>query len=228
MSESASRLPLVEIFETIEGEGTKAGFRTTFIRLFGCPLRCVWCDTKYSYPPYEPEFVLSIEEICDRVKGYAAQHICLTGGEPLLHGERSAQLLRELANLEQIQDIHVETAGSIPLHPFLQTVTSPKVRYIMDYKLPDSGESHQMPLPNLEALREQDEIKFVIASEEDFAMACHVLDTYRPRAVPLFSPVWGKMEPDRMVEKLLQTSLHQVKVSLQMHKVIWDPDRRGV
>ena len=228
MDPASIRLPLVEIFETVEGEGTKAGYPTVFIRLFGCPLRCSWCDTKYSYAPYHATQIMTIEEICQTVKRFFAQHICLTGGEPLLHGDKSALLLQELARLDQIVDIHVETAGSVPLHPFLRAVTSPKVRYIMDYKLLSSGESHQMHLPNLEVLRPQDELKFVIADDDDFALACHVLAVYRPVAIPLFSPVWGRMEPKVLVEKILAKPLPQVKVSLQIHKVIWDPEQRGV
>lgn len=221
-------LPLVEIFETVEGEGTKAGYPTVFIRLFGCPLRCSWCDTTYSYPPYQAADVMTIKEICENVKQFSATHVCLTGGEPLLHGDKSALLLQELAKLDGLVDIHVETAGSIPLHPFLRTIDSPKVRYIMDYKLLSSGESHHMHLPNLEVLRPQDELKFVVADDADFDLACHVLDVYRPAAVVLFSPVWGSMEPKTLVQKMLAKPLPQVKLSLQIHKVIWDPQQRGV
>ena len=83
---SSARLPLVEIFETVEGEGTGAGFPTVFVRLYGCNLRCVWCDTPYSYAPAKPERTLTIAEIVDEVRKYGARRICLTGGEPLLYG----------------------------------------------------------------------------------------------------------------------------------------------
>jgi len=221
-------LPLVEIFETIEGEGSAAGFPTVFVRLFGCPLRCVWCDTPYSYPPYQAEQTLSIAAICEQVKSYRARRICLTGGEPLLYKERSAQLLSALAQLPHIIDIHVETSGAIAIGPFLESVESAKVRYIIDYKLPASGEEDKMDLGNLALLRPQDEIKFVIASRADFDVACRVLAQYPVLGTPLFSPVWGKVEPHQLVEWILQEGLWQVKMSLQIHKVIWDPNQRGV
>src|SRR5262245_12936235 len=135
-------LPMVEIFETVEGEGTRAGFPTVFVRLFGCNLRCVWCDTKYSYPPAAAEMTMKIDEIVAQVEGqYKAEHICMTGGEPLLYGSRSAALLEALCGIERIKDVHVETNGAIDLAPFMRDVASPKARYIMDYKLPDSGEN---------------------------------------------------------------------------------------
>src|SRR5690606_27643661 len=80
------RIPMVDIYETVEGEGTLAGYPTVFVRLFGCNLRCSWCDTKYSYPPYEADMVMTISEILERVAEYKAKHLCLTGGEPLLYG----------------------------------------------------------------------------------------------------------------------------------------------
>ncbi len=221
-------LPLVEIFETVEGEGTAAGFPTVFVRLFGCPLRCSWCDTTYSYAPHRAEMTLTINEIAERVAAYKAIRICLTGGEPLMYRERSAVLLNALAALSHIVDIHVETSGAIDIAPFLKSVASDKVRYIVDYKLPTSGESGKMHLPNLECLRPQDELKFVIATDQDFELACHVLETYRPDGTPLFSPVWGEMEPRELVQRILERGLSRVKLNLQIHKVIWRPEQRGV
>ncbi|PWI56965.1 radical SAM protein [Sulfoacidibacillus thermotolerans] len=221
-------LPLVEIFETVEGEGTAAGFPTIFIRLFGCPLRCSWCDTPYSYPPASAEMVLSVDEIIQRVKQFRAARICLTGGEPLLYTRPAIALLNELATLEAIVDIHVETSGAIDLAPFLREVASPKVRYILDYKLASSGETDKMQLSNLKDLRSQDELKFVIASRSDFDQACTVLTDYHVRGTPLFSPVWGALEPSELVKWMLEKGLAHVKLNLQIHKVIWDPAQRGV
>lgn len=221
-------LPLVEIFETVEGEGTAAGYPTVFVRLFGCPLRCVWCDTVYSYAPHEPGMSLTVAEILDRVSSFQSARVCLTGGEPLMYRTRSAALLAALAKLPRIVDVHVETSGAIPLDYFLREVVSDKVRYIMDYKLPDSGEETRMHMPNLALLRACDELKFVVASERDFDRACAVLRTHAVRATALFSPVWGRMEAARLVERLLAEGLAHARVSLQLHKVIWDPGRRGV
>lgn len=222
------KLPMVEIFETVEGEGTRAGFPTVFVRLFGCNLRCTWCDTPYSYPPEQAEKVMSIAEIVSQVQSYKSRHVCLTGGEPLMYGERSAALIEALAELEQLSDIHIETNGAIDLSFFMQRIEAEKVRYIMDYKLPDSGEMDKMHHPNLEILRPQDELKFVIGSDEDFTVAKQIIESYDIKALPLFSPVWETMQPAKLVELMLSHGLSQVKLSLQMHKIIWDPAMRGV
>jgi 7-carboxy-7-deazaguanine synthase len=222
------RIPMVEIFETVEGEGTRAGFPTVFVRLFGCNLRCAWCDTTYSYPPHEAEFTMTIPQIIAEVAKYSSRHVCLTGGEPLLYGETSAALLRELAALEQLIDIHVETNGSIDLAPFLSSVSSPKVRYVCDWKLPDSGETDKMNAGNLALLRDCDELKFVIGSERDFEEAAAVLEKHPTKALPLFSPVWETMPPRKLVELMLSRGLSRVKLNMQLHKIIWDPAQRGV
>ncbi|MGG1518321.1 radical SAM protein [Paenibacillus oryzisoli] len=222
------RIPMVEIFETVEGEGTRAGFPTIFVRLFGCNLRCTWCDTKYSYPPAEAENVMTITEIVSKVQTFRSRHICLTGGEPLLYGEKSLALVEALAALEQVDDLHIETNGAIDLAPFIAKVASPKVRYIMDYKLPDSGETEQMLTGNFALLREQDELKFVIGSDLDFQTAVDVLEAYPTKALPMFSPVWETMPPHKLVEKMLSAGLSKVKLNMQLHKIIWDPAMRGV
>ncbi|OGX68445.1 MAG: radical SAM protein, partial [Paenibacillus sp. RIFOXYA1_FULL_44_5] len=193
------KIPMVEIFETVEGEGTQAGYPTVFVRLFGCNLRCTWCDTPYSYPPAKAEQLLAIEEIVQQVQSYHSNRICLTGGEPLMYGDKSIALIQQLAALEHIVDLHIETNGAIHLGPFLDAIASPKVRYIMDYKLPNSGENEQMLLENLTLLRPQDELKFVIGSERDFDFAKQVLQNHDIAAVPLFSPVWETMPPAHLV-----------------------------
>lgn len=222
------RIPMVEIFETVEGEGTRAGFPTIFVRLFGCNLRCTWCDTKYSYPPAEAENVMTIAEIISKVETYRSRHICLTGGEPLLYGEKSLVLIDALAELEQVDDLHIETNGAIDLALFVERVASPKVRYIMDFKLPDSGEMGQMIMSNLALLREQDELKFVIGSEHDFRTAVEVIEQHPTKALPMFSPVWETMPPRKLVELMLNAGLSKVKLNMQLHKIIWDPAMRGV
>ncbi|ANE48271.1 radical SAM protein [Paenibacillus swuensis] len=222
------RLPMVEIFETVEGEGTRAGFPTVFVRLFGCNLRCTWCDTTYSYPPAEADNFMTIREITQQVMTYRSTHLCLTGGEPLLYGGRSMALIRNLAELPHLVDLHIETNGAIDLKPFMEGVQSSKVRYVMDYKLPDSGEGGKMNTGNLALLRKQDELKFVIGSERDFQAALRILKENPTEALPLFSPVWETMPPRRLVELMLEHGLSQVKLNMQMHKIIWDPAMRGV
>ncbi|MCS7460116.1 radical SAM protein [Paenibacillus doosanensis] len=219
---------MVEIFETVEGEGTRAGFPTIFVRLFGCNLRCSWCDTKYSYPPEEAGSVMTIGDIMRQVRTYRSTHLCLTGGEPLLYGEKSAALIEALLEIETLTDLHVETNGAVDLAMFMERIDSPKVRYIMDYKLPDSGESEAMITSNFALLREQDELKFVIGSDRDFAESVRVLERYPTRALPLFSPVWETMPPAKLVQLMLDHGLSQVKLNMQLHKIIWDPAMRGV
>lgn len=227
------KIPMVEIFETVEGEGTRAGFPTTFVRVFHCNLRCSWCDTTYSYAPAKPEFWATIPEIIEQVKGLPNHHICLTGGEPLIHGKKSERLVQELSKLTFVQDIHIETNGAIHLKPFEQLRQSipevgSKTRFIVDYKLPASGENERMIDENFSYLRSDDEIKFVIEDQEDFDIAVQTVQQKVQKGVALFSPVWGKLEPEQLVKWILDAGLRTVKLNLQVHKYIWDPEARGV
>ncbi|MCF6138321.1 7-carboxy-7-deazaguanine synthase QueE [Pseudalkalibacillus berkeleyi] len=226
-------LPMVEIFETVEGEGSMAGFPTVFVRVFHCNLRCTWCDTDYSYAPAKEEYKATIEEIVEKVQSFPSRRICFTGGEPLIHGTKSAALLKAMCDLDHITDVHIETNGAIDLIPFEalrneDEAIKNKARFIMDYKLPDSGEMDRMIHENFEILRSQDEIKFVIGSDEDFNIATSVVKEHHKEGQVLFSPVWETMPPKKLVSKMLAEPLPEVKLSLQMHKVIWDPNQRGV
>lgn len=229
----AWKLPMVEIFETVEGEGNGAGYPTVFIRVFHCNLRCTWCDTPYSYAPARPEFEATIEEILERVRRYPSRRICLTGGEPLMHREKSAALLAALTDLNQVEDVHVETNGAIDLAPFDRLRREggkqrEKIRFIMDYKLPASGEEHRMVRGNFQVLTNRDEVKFVIGDQEDFRAAVRVMQECHREGQILFSPVFETLPPRKLVEWVLAEPLPQVKVSLQLHKWIWDPAERGV
>lgn len=145
-----------------------------------------------------------------------------------MYGDRSAELLQALAELDHIVDVHVETNGAIELEPFIRKITNPKVRYIMDVKLPESGEMEKMIWSNLAHLRKQDELKFVIGSDDDFAQAKRILEEYPTEALPLFSPVWETMPPATLVGLMLEHRLSNVKLNMQLHKIIWDPKQRGV
>lgn len=229
---SEVRLPMVEVFETVEGEGTQAGFPTIFIRVFNCNLRCCWCDTPYSYAPAKPEYLATIAEIVKQVNQFSSKSICLTGGEPLMHGEKSMQLIQALTDIEHVTDIHIETNGAIHLAPFHQfrienKYAGEKVRFILDYKLPGSRENQRMIPENFAYLRDTDEVKFVVANEADFHYAVDVLSKIK-RGIPLFSPVWETMSPQKLVSLILENKLANVKLNLQLHKLIWDPRTRGV
>jgi 7-carboxy-7-deazaguanine synthase len=232
MNRKQITLPLVEIFQTVEGEGGKAGYPTTFIRIYNCNLRCTWCDTPYSYAPHPPEMTATVGEILEQVERYGNRHICLTGGEPLLYRDKALALLQELAPLPFLEDIHIETNGAIDLLPFHRwRESSPhgeKIRFIMDFKLLSSGERNKMILGNFLHLTDRDEIKFVISDREAFDEALSVVNRHVRRGQILFSPEWNSLPPDQLVDWLLQSELKDIRLNLQTHKYIWDPDRRGV
>lgn len=163
---------------------------------------------------------------------YSSRRICLTGGEPLIYREKSAALLIALAELDQIEDVHIETNGAINLKPFNDLRQNArwgsKVRFIMDYKLPTSGEEKSMLISNFECLIEQDEVKFVIGNKADFRAAINIMEEFHQRGTILFSPVFETLPPSELVKWILEKPLPQVKLSLQLHKFIWDPAKRGV
>lgn len=230
--QTIAKLPMVEIFQTVEGEGLKSGFPTTFVRLYNCNLRCTWCDTQYSYAPHPPEFYASVDEIAVQVDRLGNPSVCLTGGEPLMHGEKSLALLQKLTENPLISDIHVETNGGIDLRPFAQwregNPEAAKVRFIMDYKLSSSGEKERMVMENFLLLQPQDEIKFVIAKRGEFEEAGEVIEKHYRKGQLLFSPVWDVLPPAELVEMLLQSPYRQARLNLQTHKYIWHPDQKGV
>ncbi|MFD2617305.1 7-carboxy-7-deazaguanine synthase QueE [Terrilactibacillus laevilacticus] len=227
------KIPMVEIFETIEGEGMGQGFPTVFVRSFHCNLRCKWCDTTYSFAPAKPVFEATIDEIIEKISTFSSKRICFTGGEPLIHREKSAALIKSMAELDHIVDIHIETNGAIDLAPFSRLRENEphlmkKVRFIMDYKLAASGETHKMIAKNFDLLKPQDEIKFVIGTDEDFDQTKQVLKHHHKEGQVLLSPVWETMKPRHLVELVLKEPLPNAKISMQLHKVIWDPNQRGV
>jgi 7-carboxy-7-deazaguanine synthase len=227
------KIPMVEIFETVEGEGTASGYPTIFVRLFNCNLRCTWCDTKYSYAPAKPEYFATITEIVNNVKRYGHNRVCLTGGEPLMDAKKSLMLIKALAEIENVEDIHVETNGAICLKKFEELRKSNvfvknKLRFILDYKLLSSGENEKMIMGNFELLQDHDELKFVISSYEEFLQSTEVIQKWYKKGIILFSPVWESLSPQKLVSLILKHKLSNVKLNLQMHKVIWEPDTRGV
>ncbi|MED0670475.1 radical SAM protein [Aneurinibacillus aneurinilyticus] len=229
------KLPMVELFETVEGEGRMAGYPTTFVRVFNCNLRCTWCDTPYSYAPEKAAFITSIAEIVERTVSYGHGVICLTGGEPLMHGVKSQSLIYHLSQLPTVWDIHIETNGAIDLMPFSSLreqdrSMGSKVRFVMDYKLPTSGETAKMHLENFFILGPQDEVKFVVGDEADFFHALNILGQHPTQATALFSPVWETMSPADLAALILRYRPQEgrARLNMQIHKVIWDPETRGV
>lgn len=213
---------VVEVFLSIDGEGIRAGKLATFIRLAGCNLRCSYCDTKYAQNMTDGE-EMSVLAIIDRVKELGCKNVTLTGGEPLLN-KNGFILAHALA--ERGYSVNIETNGSIDISDLLD---EPNVIVTMDYKSPSSGCEKNMLLSNLEKLREQDVLKFVI-EESDFDAVRAVLERHKIKAQIFLSPVFGKVEPSQIVDFMKREFLgrENIRVQLQLHKFIWKPETRGV
>jgi len=211
-------LRVTEIFHSIQGESTYAGQRCVFIRLTGCPLRCTWCDTDYSF--YGGTFH-TIDEILAKVQEYGCQLVEVTGGEPLAQPE----VLPLIARLcDAGYTVLIETSGAIDVQPVDQ-----RAKLILDVKCPGSGMTDRMHWPNLDRLTAKDEAKFVLATRADYEWARGIVAQYHlaERCTVLFSPVFGSLDLRSLAEWILADRL-SVRFQLQMHKYIWAPDMRGV
>jgi 7-carboxy-7-deazaguanine synthase len=213
-------LKVNEIFFSIQGESSYAGRPCAFIRLTGCNLRCIYCDTQYAY---EEGTLLEIPEIVRQVSLFNCRLVEITGGEPLLQ-EQTPELIRML--LDQDFTVLLETNGSQDIG-----VVDERCIRILDIKCPSSGESEKNRLENLDALTPNDELKFVIGSRQDYDYAKFILSTFLPERShlkpPLLSPVFGQVDTQALAQWILQDRL-DVRLQLQLHKLIWDPERRGV
>jgi 7-carboxy-7-deazaguanine synthase len=213
------RLRVNEIFYSIQGESTWAGLPCVFVRLTGCNLRCVWCDTAYAF--YEGQHQ-KIDAIIAQVRSYGCKLVELTGGEPLLQKDVHALIA---ALLNEGYTVMVETSGEQELR-----AVDPWVIKIMDLKCPGSGEVERNRWSNLEWLTRRDEVKFVLTDRRDYEWARTVIaecDLARRVNAILLSPVFGALEPAALAAWILEDRL-PVRMQLQMHKRIWDPTARGV
>jgi 7-carboxy-7-deazaguanine synthase len=217
-------LRVTEIFHSIQGESTWAGSPCTFIRLTGCPLRCVWCDTEYSFEGGDKK---TFQEIHQEVERFGCPVVELTGGEPLIH-PNAFLLTQEL--LDRDYTVLVETSGAVDVSPL-----DPRAHKIMDLKCPGSGEEGKNLWSNLDHLTDRDEVKFVLKNRADYEWA---RDTIRERGLEsrlgqeelralLFSPVWDELDLRSLAEWVLEDGL-PVRLQIQLHKLIWDPKARGV
>jgi len=211
-------LKINEIFHSIQGESTRAGEPTVFVRLTGCNLRCSYCDTEYAFEEGES---FSIDEIIAAVEKFNCRLVEITGGEPLMQNE-SIELMDRLC--ENGFDVMLETGGSLPVDK-----VNKKVKIILDLKCPSSGMSKKNYFPNLEIIKPEDEIKFVIGTREDYEWSVGIINEYKlaEKSVLLFSPVFNKLEPAELAKWILDDKL-KVRFQIQMHKYIWDPNKRGV
>jgi 7-carboxy-7-deazaguanine synthase len=208
-----------EIFHSIQGESLYAGIPCVFVRLTGCNLRCSYCDTRYAY---EEGTKMAITEILQQVADFKCQVVEITGGEPLLQ-EKTPFLIHRL--IENGYEVLLETNGSIDIG-----LVDDRCQKIVDIKCPTSGESHKNDLNNLKRLNASDQIKFVIGDREDFRYARKIMKRIQPgfpRSHILFSPVFGKMPPEKLAKWILDENLN-VRLHIALHKIIWPNKQRGV
>lgn len=211
----AATLRVAEIFHSLQGESTRVGLPTVFIRLSGCPLRCHWCDTTYAFSGGE---ALALDALLERVAAFACPTVCVTGGEPLAQ-TACLTLLTRLCDAGYA--VSLETSGALDI-----AAVDPRVARIVDLKAPDSGETDKNRWENLDLLRATDELKLVLASRADYEWAKKSVLAGRQLPCPvLFSPVWARLLPADLAQWILDDRL-PVRFQLQLHKILWE-DNRG-
>ncbi len=212
MSSQTPQLRITEIFYSLQGESKTVGWPTVFIRLTGCPLRCVYCDTRYAFSGGE---WLSLDEIIQQVKQYKTRHITVTGGEPLAQ-KACNNLLKQLC--DKGYQVSLETSGAMDVAD-----VDARVVKVMDIKTPSSGEVEKNRFSNIDFLNESDEIKFVICNYDDYCWSKDIIKRYKltDKCDVLFSPVQGDITPTDLADWILQDQLN-VRFQIQLHKYLWD------
>ena len=208
-----AELRITEIFHSLQGEARSVGRPTVFVRLTGCPLRCRWCDTPYSFNGGR---LMALDDILAEVRQYRARHVCVTGGEPLAQRE-CLELLTRLC--DEGYAVSLETSGALDV-----SAVDARVSRVVDLKAPDSGEVHRNRYENIAVLTANDQVKFVIASRRDYDWARFKCDEYRLADTVsdvLFSPVHGQLEPRQLAEWILADRL-DVRMQVQLHKYLWN------
>lgn len=207
----ATKLRLTEIFLSLQGESTRVGLPTVFVRLTGCPLRCRWCDTTYSFTGGEAS---TVGEVLARVQALGVPTVCVTGGEPLSQ-KGCLDLLTALCDAGL--SVSLETSGALPIGD-----VDPRVSRIMDLKAPGSGEEARNDWNNIACLRSDDEVKLVLASRADYDWAVARLHEHRlaERCTVLMSPVAGELAPADLADWIVADRL-PVRMQVQLHKIIW-------
>lgn len=213
---AAVRLRITEIFASLQGESTRVGLPTVFVRLTGCPLRCSWCDTAYAFSGGETR---TLDDILAEVAGHGLRHVCVTGGEPLAQ-KGCLALLAALCDAGH--DVSLETSGALDI-----AGVDPRVSRIVDLKAPGSGELARNRWENLALLNARDELKFVLADATDYDWARRQIAEHRlaERCTVLLSPVDGALDPADLAGWIVRDRL-PVRFQLQLHKILWN-DARG-
>jgi len=214
-------MKIVELFKSLQGESSYAGKPCFFIRMAGCNLNCLYCDTEYAKSA-DSGSEYSIEEVVREVEKGGVDLVEITGGEPLLHNEVT-ELSRTLINIGYT--VLIETNGSLRISQLPAEVIR-----ILDCKCPSSGEAESMEFANFADLKSEDEVKFVIAGRDDYIYACDIISKYDLNSKVdniLFSPVHSdKFTPATLAEWIVEDNLN-VRLQIQLHKIIWDPEERG-
>ncbi len=224
----STKLPIIEQFISLDGEGPTSGELAYFVRFEQCNLRCSWCDTVYSWDGSVSVQHKSAQQIYEEIKASGVRNVTLTGGEPLIQKE-ILTLLKLLAEDDTLL-VHIETNGAVDIAPFRSACPAKNILYILDYKLPESGMESRMCMANLQQVTQRDVYKFVIASEEDLHRAMAIVKQYdlHNRCQVFFSPVREMMDPLIIVETMKEQCLNGVRLQLQLHKILWPKEMRGV
>ena len=213
VASSEATVRITEIFHSLQGEARTVGLPTVFVRLTGCPLRCVYCDTEYAFSGGE---LMSIGQICEQVAAYHPRYVTVTGGEPLAQPDCLALLV---ALCDAGYEVSLETGGAISLEG-----VDPRVVTVLDLKTPASGESAKNDYGNIPLLKPRDQVKFVICDRKDYEWARFKLDEYALEGRVsdlLFSPSHGELGGRELAEWILADNL-PVRMQLQMHKILWN------
>jgi 7-carboxy-7-deazaguanine synthase len=210
-----ARLRVTELFFSLQGEASRVGLPTVFVRLTGCPLRCGYCDTEYAFQGGEWR---DIADLVAEVRSFPTRHVTVTGGEPLAQ-KGCAELLARLCDAGL--DVSLETSGALDISGI-----DPRVARILDVKTPGSGEMEKNLWSNLPYLSPHDEVKFVLTNEADYLWAKSVMVEKRiaERCPVLFSPAWDQVDAGQLAEWILRDGLH-VRMQLQLHKLLWKEAR---
>lgn len=223
---------VIEKFFTIDGEGPTAGEIATFIRFAGCNLNCIWCDTDYSIAMDTVGIYMTEQEIYEFIKSNGAQNVTLTGGEPLI--QKDIEQLVTYLSKDLTLKIHIETNGSIQIDELKRKLkedgSTENVRFIIDYKLPSSGMEAFMDAEIFNQVDTKDVYKFVVGSHNDLIAAKEIINKYQltQRCIVHISPTFGSVEPVKIVEYMKKYRMNGVRLQLQLHKIIWSPEMRGV
>lgn len=212
MKQFNNQLRITEIFHSLQGESVTVGLPTVFVRLTGCPLRCQYCDTAYAFTGGE---VRELDNVVNTVASYQCRHVCVTGGEPLAQPGCTG-LLKRLCDAGHF--VSLETSGARDI-----SMVDPRVMIVMDLKTPDSQEADKNLWTNLDHLKPQDQIKFVLCSRDDYNWACTVINEHRlnERVQLLFSPSWNQLNPTELANWIIEDKV-SVRFQLQLHKILWN------